>query len=143
VVLQRSSPEYPSPAYVPSSLKFTVAFNLAVVWMLVFVSLSKGKIINSIDLQLASIFCKKFWKSNANVYFFLGLKSYGKVIHGFILIPITSMLILSSKMVGLVPSDDAGSLFGQTDWSNFFFNSQVSANKILILSVGITNCLEF
>ncbi|ODM87511.1 Sodium- and chloride-dependent creatine transporter 1 [Orchesella cincta] len=42
VVLQRASPNYPDSAYVPSSLKFTVAFNLAVVWMLVFVSLSKG-----------------------------------------------------------------------------------------------------
>lgn len=42
VVLQRSSPDLPNSVYVPNSLKFTVAFNLAVVWMLIFVSLSKG-----------------------------------------------------------------------------------------------------
>jgi hypothetical protein len=42
VVLQRTTPDFPSSVYVPNSLKFTVAFNLAVVWMLVFVSLSKG-----------------------------------------------------------------------------------------------------
>jgi len=35
------------------------------------------------------------------------------------------MLVLSSKMVGLVPSEDAGLLFGQTSWEDFFFNTQV------------------
>lgn len=56
---------------------------------------------------------------------FKGLKSYGKVIHGFVLIPVVAVLILASKMVGIVPTDDTGSLFGQTEWTNFFFNSQV------------------
>lgn len=45
VVLQRASPDYPHSVYVPNSLKFTVAFNLAVVWMLIFVSLSKGSVV--------------------------------------------------------------------------------------------------
>lgn len=42
VVLQRETVEFSNPT-LTSGLKFTVAFNLAVVWMLVFVSLSKGK----------------------------------------------------------------------------------------------------
>lgn len=40
VVLQRHHLNEPSPGVV--TLKFQVAFNLAVVWMIVFVSLSKG-----------------------------------------------------------------------------------------------------
>lgn len=36
------------------------------------------------------------------------------------------MLVLSSKMVGLVPSEDAALLFGQTSWDDFFFNTHVN-----------------
>ncbi|CAG7659297.1 unnamed protein product [Allacma fusca] len=94
VVLQRASPDYPSSAALSSSLKFTVAFNLAVVWMLIFVSLSKG------------------------------LKSYGKVVHGFVLVPVATLLVLASKMIGLVPTDQGESTYINTEWKNFFYNSQ-------------------
>jgi solute carrier family 6 (neurotransmitter transporter) len=40
VVLQRHNVEQPGSSF--GHLKFQVAFNLAVVWMIVFVSLSKG-----------------------------------------------------------------------------------------------------
>lgn len=40
VVLQRHNVEMPGSSF--GHLKFQVAFNLAVVWMIVFVSLSKG-----------------------------------------------------------------------------------------------------
>jgi len=80
-----------------SSLKFTVAFNLAVVWMLIFVSLSKG------------------------------LKSYGKVVHGFVLAPIAALFILAFKMVGFITI--GSTLFGQTAWDEFFFNTQVSTTE--------------
>ena len=43
VVLQRHNVEMPGSSF--GHLKFQVAFNLAVVWMIVFVSLSKGKFI--------------------------------------------------------------------------------------------------
>lgn len=53
----------------------------------------------------------------------LGLKSYGKVVHGFVLAPVAAIFVLAFKMVGLV--DTGAILFGQTNWSEFFFNSQV------------------
>jgi solute carrier family 6 (neurotransmitter transporter) len=40
IVLQRHTVEMPESSF--GHLKFQVAFNLAVVWMIVFVSLSKG-----------------------------------------------------------------------------------------------------
>lgn len=43
VVLQRHNLDY--PANTPGHLKFQLTFNLAVVWMLVFISLSKGGVL--------------------------------------------------------------------------------------------------
>lgn len=41
-VLQRSNPSVPPLSFV--SLKFELAFNLAVIWMIVFVALGKGTV---------------------------------------------------------------------------------------------------
>lgn len=68
-VLQRHHLNDIDPGVV--TLKFQVAFNLAVVWMIVFVSLSKGKhffckslsqndIPSLISLMTVSLFCKTF-----------------------------------------------------------------------------------
>jgi solute carrier family 6 (neurotransmitter transporter) len=43
IVLQRHNLEMPESSF--GHLKFQVAFNLAVVWMIVFVSLSKGMLV--------------------------------------------------------------------------------------------------
>lgn len=53
-----------------------------------------------------------------------GLKSYGKVVHGFVLAPVAGIFVLTFKMVGVV--ENTASLFGQTAWVDFFFNTQVS-----------------
>ncbi|XP_014258798.1 sodium- and chloride-dependent glycine transporter 1 isoform X2 [Cimex lectularius] len=93
VVLQRHT--LISPANAPGHLKFQVTFNLAVVWMIVFISLSKG------------------------------LKSYGKVVFLFSLVPTFGMLVLCTKLVSLTPITHRFHLsFPQTDWSEFFLNTK-------------------
>ncbi|XP_073990606.1 sodium-dependent transporter bedraggled isoform X2 [Rhodnius prolixus] len=93
IVLQRHNLE--SPANTPGHLKFQVTFNLAVVWMIVFISLSKG------------------------------LKSYGKVVFLFSLVPAFGMLVLCTKLLGLTPHGTRlHMVFPQTDWSEFFLNSK-------------------
>ncbi|BET01002.1 transporter [Nesidiocoris tenuis] len=93
VVLQRHNVENPSSS--PGTLKFQLTFNLAVVWMIVFIALSKG------------------------------LKSYGKVVFMFSLVPILGMVFLCVKIMGLAPSFRKSSIsIPQTDWSEFFLNSK-------------------
>jgi len=58
-VLQRHHLNEANPGVV--TLKFQVAFNLAVVWMIVFVSLSKGEFsLFKRDMDLTKIFCAAF-----------------------------------------------------------------------------------
>ncbi|XP_068617356.1 sodium-dependent transporter bedraggled isoform X2 [Battus philenor] len=75
------------------TVKFQVAFNLAVVWMIVFVSLSKG------------------------------LRSYGKAVYMLIFLPICGTLVLCTKLLTLIPYDSVTNIFSDTEWSEFFINS--------------------
>ncbi|KAG8039228.1 hypothetical protein G9C98_003535 [Cotesia typhae] len=107
VVLQRHHLNEPSPGIV--TLKFQVAFNLAVVWMIVFVSLSKG------------------------------LRSYGKVVYVFTLVPVFGTLILCTKLLGLTPPGTINQLFPATVWSEFFINNKswVAASSEVFLTWGV------
>lgn len=107
VVLQRHHLNDPDPGVV--TLKFQVAFNLAVVWMIVFVSLSKG------------------------------LRSYGKVVYVFTLVPIFGTLLLCGKLLGLTPSGSAYHLFPNTVWHEFFINgrSWMAASSEVFLTWGL------
>lgn len=78
------------------TIKFQPAFNLAVIWMIIFVSLSKG------------------------------LRSYGKVIYVFTLIPVFGMFVLCAKVLGMMPPEFIHVVFPETSWSEFFLNSKVS-----------------
>ncbi|KAG6447438.1 hypothetical protein O3G_MSEX004966 [Manduca sexta] len=75
------------------TIKFQVAFNLAVVWMIVFVALSKG------------------------------LRSYGKAVYMLIFLPICGTLVLCTKLLTLIPYDTVTNIFSETEWSEFFINS--------------------
>ncbi|VVC87756.1 unnamed protein product [Leptidea sinapis] len=75
------------------TIKFQVAFNLAVVWMIVFVSLSKG------------------------------LRSYGKAVYMLIFLPICGTLVLCTKLLTMIPYDKVTNIFAETEWSEFFVNS--------------------
>ncbi|XP_049782939.1 sodium-dependent transporter bedraggled [Schistocerca cancellata] len=92
MVLQRQSLVSPDPSF--GHLKFQVTFNLAVVWMIVFVSLSKG------------------------------LKSYGKVVYVFSLFSVLGMLILCTKILGLTNTSSGHKVFPETVWSEFFINTK-------------------
>ncbi|EZA52251.1 Sodium- and chloride-dependent glycine transporter, partial [Ooceraea biroi] len=91
------------------TLKFQVAFNLAVVWLIVFVSLSKG------------------------------LRSYGKVVYVFTLVPVFGTLVLCTKLLGLTPPGSIHQLFPATVWSEFFINgkSWVAASNEVFLTWGL------
>ncbi|XP_015599859.1 uncharacterized protein LOC107269926 isoform X2 [Cephus cinctus] len=106
-VLQRHHLNEPDPGVV--TLKFQVAFNLAVVWMIVFVSLSKG------------------------------LRSYGKVVYVFTLVPVFGTLVLCTKLLGLTPTGSIHQLFPATVWSEFFINgkSWVAASSEVFLTWGL------
>lgn len=57
---------------------------------------------------------------------FSGLKSYGKVVFLFSLVPAFGMLVLCTKLLGLTPHGTRlHMVFPQTDWSEFFLNSKV------------------
>lgn len=67
VVLQRN---LSSPGSSPGNLKFQATFNLAVVWMLVFISLSKGNIVlclNSVIKGFQTYFLSNL-KTTSNVF---------------------------------------------------------------------------
>ncbi|XP_046602174.1 sodium-dependent transporter bedraggled [Neodiprion lecontei] len=106
-VLQRHHLNVPDNGVV--TLKFQVAFNLAVVWMIVFVSLSKG------------------------------LRSYGKVVYVFTLVPVFGTLVLCAKLLGLTPTGSIHQLFPETDWSEFFINgkSWMAASTEVFLTWGL------
>lgn len=82
------------------TIKFQPAFNLAVIWMIIFVSLSKG------------------------------LRSYGKVVYVFTLIPVFGTFVLCAKILGIMPPEFINVVFPETSWSEFFLNSKVNIEYI-------------
>ncbi|KAG5900530.1 hypothetical protein JTB14_022837 [Gonioctena quinquepunctata] len=92
-----------------ATIKFQLAFNLAVVWMIVFVSLSKG------------------------------LRSYGKVIYAFMLLPVFGTFILCAKILGIMPPDYVNVIFPETSWGEFFLNpkSWLAAAQEAFLTWGL------
>lgn len=92
-----------------SSIKFQLAFNLAVVWMIVFISLSKG------------------------------LKSYGKVIYFFTIVPVFGIFLLSAKIVGMMPPNYISNVLPEINWDEFFLNSKswLAASQEAFLTWGL------
>lgn len=105
------------------TIKFQVAFNLAVVWMIVFVSLSKGlrsygKVGNAcvmlqyIEMQIGRQF---------NV-----LSDMLQAVYVLIFLPICGTLVLCTKLLTLIPYESFSNIFTDTEWSEFFVDSNVS-----------------
>ncbi|XP_071444051.1 sodium-dependent transporter bedraggled isoform X2 [Hetaerina americana] len=92
VVLQRHN--LPTAESSFGHLKFQLVFNLAVVWMIIFVCLCKG------------------------------LKSYGKVVYVFAPLSILCIIVVCTKMLGIVPFGDPRRIFQETVWNEFFLNSK-------------------
>ncbi|XP_044258014.1 sodium-dependent transporter bedraggled isoform X2 [Tribolium madens] len=106
IVLQR---HYLATGSSYGTIKFQLAFNLAVVWMIVFVSLSKG------------------------------LRSYGKVIYVFTLLPVFGTFVLCAKILGLMPTDYDSFTFPEASWNEFFLNpkSWLAAAQETFLTWGM------
>lgn len=68
-----------------------------------------------------------------------GLRSYGKVVYVFTLVPVFGMLVLCTKLLGLTPSDSINQLFPATVWGEFFINgnSWVAASNEVFLTWGL------
>ena len=54
------------------------------------------------------------------------MRSYGKVVYVFSVVPVFGMLVLCTKMLGLMPRDAHHQVFPETEWTEFFINSNVS-----------------
>lgn len=72
-------------------------------------------------------------------HFYLGLRSYGKVVYVFTLVPVFGTLILCTKLLGLTPPGSMHQLFPATVWSEFFINgkSWVAASNEVFLTWGL------
>nr|CAD7409175.1 unnamed protein product [Timema cristinae] len=68
-----------------------------------------------------------------------GLKSYGKVVYVFSLLPVFGMLVLCTKLLGLTPTNPSHQVFPETDWSEFFLNTKcwVAATTEAFLTWGL------
>lgn len=71
--------------------------------------------------------------------FNLGLRSYGKVVYVFTLVPVFGTLVLCAKLIGLIPPGSFHQLFPSTVWSEFFINgkSWVAASNEVFLTWGL------
>ena len=93
-VLLRSSPTYPQSF--SGELRFQTLFHIVVIWMSVFIGLSKG------------------------------LKSYGKVVYLFAICPLVGYIVFTIKVIGLLPLETFQYWIKSTNWLNFFYNGDVS-----------------
>lgn len=89
-VLLRSAPTYPQGF--TGELRFQTLFYIVVIWMAVFIGLSKG------------------------------LKSYGKVVFVFGIFPIVGFLVFATKVIGLLPLATFKYWFFNTQWLEFIYN---------------------
>lgn len=76
------------------AVRFQLAFNLSVVWLLVFVILCKG------------------------------LRLYGKIVIALVSVPMITFFALTTKMLTLLNLAGFQNIFPATDWQDFFVNSQ-------------------
>lgn len=135
------------------TIKFQVAFNLAVVWMIVFVSLSKGlRSYGKVKKIFTTIRPKKLdpriaynLHLTARLATLVGQFNYKTILHGpllmflnslcilqavymLIFLPICGTLVLCTKLLTLIPYDSVTNIFSETEWTEFFINSNVRIN---------------
>ena len=97
-VLLRSSPNYPQTF--SGELRFQTLFHIIVIWMSVFIGLSKG------------------------------LKSYGKVVYIFSVSSLVGFSVFAIKVIGLLPFDNFRLWVMNTQWLDLLHNGDVSFLKI-------------
>lgn len=92
-----------------------------------------------LSLYISRAFVQYHKGINFYFYFNLGLRSYGKVIYVFTLVPVFGTLILCTKLLGLIPPGSIHQFFPATVWSEFFINgkSWVAASNEVFLTWGL------
>ena len=93
-VLLRSSPNYPQTF--SGELRFQTLFHIIVIWMSVFIGLSKG------------------------------LKSYGKVVYIFSIASLLGFSVFAIKVIGLLPFESFKFWINSTHWLDLLHNGDVS-----------------
>ena len=93
-VLLRSSPNYPQTF--SGELRFQTLFHIIVIWMSVFIGLSKG------------------------------LKSYGKVVYIFSIASLLGFSVFAIKVIGLLPFESFKFWINSTQWLDLLHNGDVS-----------------
>ncbi|XP_063696615.1 sodium-dependent transporter bedraggled [Culicoides brevitarsis] len=91
------------------NVRFHLAFNLAIIWLLIFFILCRG------------------------------IKSYGRFIIILSIVPIIGLIAVSSGVLSVVNFDSIQNIFPATDWQDFFINSRswVSAAQETFLTWGL------
>uniref|UniRef100_A0A6V7M2F4 Transporter n=1 Tax=Bracon brevicornis TaxID=1563983 RepID=A0A6V7M2F4_9HYME len=91
------------------TIKLQVAINLALIWIIIFLILSKG------------------------------LRTYGKIVFLFTLIPIFSTLVFCTKFLASTPAGMMGQIFPATYWNEFFINNRswLAAASEVFLTWGL------
>ena len=97
-VLLRSSPNYPQTF--SGELRFQTLFHIIVIWMSVFIGLSKG------------------------------LKSYGKVVYIFSIASLLGFSVFAIKVIGLLPFESFKFWINSTHWLDLLHNGDVSFFRI-------------
>ena len=92
-VLLRSSPNYPQTF--SGELRFQTLFHIIVIWMSVFIGLSKG------------------------------LKSYGKVVYIFSISSLVGFSVFAIKVIGLLPFESFKFWITSTQWLDLLHNGDV------------------
>ena len=96
-VLLRSSPNYPQTF--SGELRFQTLFHIIVIWMSVFIGLSKG------------------------------LKSYGKVVYIFSIASLLGFSVFAIKVIGLLPFESFKFWINSTHWLDLLHNGDVSFKR--------------
>ncbi|XP_055529173.1 sodium-dependent transporter bedraggled [Wyeomyia smithii] len=91
------------------AVRFQLAFNLAIIWTLVFVVLCKG------------------------------IRSFGKIVLGLFSAAMIGLIAICSKFLTMVNYDSVQSIFPATEWQDFFLNSRswMSAAQETFLTWGL------
>ncbi|XP_053685841.1 sodium-dependent transporter bedraggled [Sabethes cyaneus] len=91
------------------AVRFQLAFNLAIIWTLVFVVLCKG------------------------------IRSFGKIVLGLFSAAMVGLIAICSKFLSMVNYDSVQSIFPATEWPDFFLNSRswMSAAQETFLTWGL------
>ena len=91
------------------SVRFQLAFNLAIIWTFIFI-----------------ILCKN-------------LRSFGKIVPLFTIMPIIGLIIILIKFLTIININNIDNIIPSPDWDNFFINSQcwLSAAQETFLTWGL------